>query len=97
MSGPGKGNPGLETVKWRRGSPRGNPRRLPLPSVGMPLSHGDRVMKVNHAGEHGAVNIYRGQRLVCFWRDAELKRDLEEFRAHEERHRAIFAAESSPR
>jgi 3-demethoxyubiquinol 3-hydroxylase len=59
----------------------------------MPLSYADRVMKVNHAGEHGAVNIYRGQRLVCFWRDAEIKRDLEEFRAHEERHRAIFAAE----
>jgi hypothetical protein len=34
------------------------------------LSHdetlGDRVLKVNHAGEHGAVNIYRGQRLACW-------------------------------
>ena len=59
----------------------------------MGLSHADKILKVNHAGEHGAVNIYRGQRLVCFWRDEELKRDLEEFRAHEERHRAIFAAE----
>lgn len=59
----------------------------------MALSHADKILKVNHAGEHGAVNIYRGQRLVCFWRDEELKRDLEEFRAHEERHRAIFAAE----
>ena len=59
----------------------------------MMLSHAERLLKVNHAGEHGAVNIYRGQRLVCFWRDAELKRELEEFRAHEERHRAIFAAE----
>jgi 3-demethoxyubiquinol 3-hydroxylase len=59
----------------------------------MTLTHADRILKVNHAGEHGAVNIYRGQRLVCFWRDAALKRELEEFRAHEERHRAIFAAE----
>ena len=59
----------------------------------MPLSYADRVLKVNHAGEHGAVNIYRGQRLVCFWRDEQLKHELEEFRAHEERHRAIFAAE----
>ena len=57
------------------------------------MTHGDRILKVNHAGEHGAVNIYRGQRLACFWRDAGLKRELEEFRAHEERHRAIFAAE----
>ena len=59
----------------------------------MPLTYAERVLKVNHAGEHGAVNIYRGQRLMCFWRDAALRRDLEEFRAHEERHRAIFAAE----
>jgi ubiquinone biosynthesis monooxygenase Coq7 len=63
----------------------------------MPLSHADRILKVNHAGEHGAVNIYRGQRLVCFWRDEALRRELEEFRAHEERHRAIFAAELARR
>jgi ubiquinone biosynthesis monooxygenase Coq7 len=63
----------------------------------MSPSLADRILKVNHAGEHGAVNIYRGQRLVCFWRDAALKRELEEFRAHEERHRAIFAAELARR
>ena len=63
----------------------------------MPLTHADRILKVNHAGEHGAVNIYRGQRLVCFWRDKALKRELEEFRLHEERHRAIFAAELARR
>jgi ubiquinone biosynthesis monooxygenase Coq7 len=61
--------------------------------VSRALTHADRILKVNHAGEHGAVNIYRAQRLACFWRDAELKRELEEFRAHEERHRAIFTAE----
>lgn len=59
----------------------------------MKPAHAARILKVNHAGEHGAVNIYRGQRLVCFWRDEALKRELEEFRAHEERHRAVFAAE----
>jgi ubiquinone biosynthesis monooxygenase Coq7 len=59
----------------------------------MTLTHADRILKVNHAGEHGAVNIYRGQRLVCFWRDDALKRELEEFRSHEQRHRDIFAAE----
>ena len=26
---------------------------------------GDRVVKVNHAGEHGAVNIYRGRLLLA--------------------------------
>jgi ubiquinone biosynthesis monooxygenase Coq7 len=61
------------------------------------ITHADRILKVNHAGEHGAVNIYRAQRLVCWWRDAELKRELENFRAHEERHRAIFAAELARR
>jgi len=59
----------------------------------MALSHADRILKVNHAGEHGAVNIYRAQRLACFWRDDSLKAELEELRAHEQRHRAIFAAE----
>jgi 3-demethoxyubiquinol 3-hydroxylase len=53
----------------------------------------DRILKVNHAGEHGAANIYRGQRLACRWRDAELRRELEEFQSHEERHRSVFAAE----
>jgi ubiquinone biosynthesis monooxygenase Coq7 len=61
------------------------------------VTHADRVLKVNHAGEHGAVNIYRGQRLVCSWRDDALKRELEEFRSHEERHRDIFAAELARR
>jgi 3-demethoxyubiquinol 3-hydroxylase len=61
------------------------------------VTYADRILKVNHTGEHGAVNIYRAQRLVCFWRDAELKRELEEFREHEERHRAIFAAELARR
>lgn len=56
-------------------------------------THADRILKVNHAGEHGAINIYRGQRLVSFWRDAALKRELDEFRSHEERHRDVFAAE----
>ena len=58
---------------------------------------GDRVLKVNHAGEHGAVNIYRAQRLACWWRDAALKSTLEEYQGHEEAHRAIFAKELARR
>lgn len=57
------------------------------------LTMGDRIMKVNHAGEHGAVCIYSGQiqmaRLTARGRVGELK----EFRSHERRHRAIFGAE----
>jgi 3-demethoxyubiquinol 3-hydroxylase len=54
---------------------------------------GSRILKVNHAGEHGAVNIYRGQRAACWWRNASLRRELLDFQSHEERHRAIFLQE----
>jgi len=30
-------------------------------------SLGDRVIKVNHAGEHGAINIYHWQRAIARW------------------------------
>jgi 3-demethoxyubiquinol 3-hydroxylase len=56
-------------------------------------SLGDRVMKVDHAGEHGAVNIYRAQLLACRWRRSDITSDLREFLDHEMRHRAVFAAE----
>jgi 3-demethoxyubiquinol 3-hydroxylase len=51
----------------------------------------NRILKVNHAGEHGAVNIYRGQAFVCRWRASDLIPQLLEFKAHEEGHRAHFA------
>jgi ubiquinone biosynthesis monooxygenase Coq7 len=54
-----------------------------------PLAH--RILKVNHAGEHGAVNIYRGQVFICRWRAPELISQLLEFKAHEEGHRTHFA------
>ena len=57
---------------------------------GEPLAN--RILRVNHGGEHGAVNIYRAQSLICFWRAPELVPELKEFQAHEERHRAVFAA-----
>ena len=56
-------------------------------------SLGDRVLKVNHAGEHGAVNIYRAQALACRLRAPSLINTLREFQGHEEGHRALFWAE----
>jgi ubiquinone biosynthesis monooxygenase Coq7 len=56
-------------------------------------SLGDRVMKVDHAGEHGAVNVYRAQLLACRWRRSDITSELREFLDHEMRHRAVFAAE----
>jgi 3-demethoxyubiquinol 3-hydroxylase len=58
---------------------------------------GDRIMKVNHAGEHGAVCIYSGQLVFARFWDARLAGQLREFRVHERRHRALFAAELSRR
>ena len=52
-----------------------------------------RIIKVNHAGEHGAVNIYAGQIAMGRLRARFLLPELAEFKAHEERHRSIFARE----
>lgn len=52
-----------------------------------------RVLKVDHAGENGAVQIYAGQILIARLTAPELVAELREFKAHEERHRAVFAAE----
>ncbi|MFA0813619.1 demethoxyubiquinone hydroxylase family protein [Microbulbifer epialgicus] len=49
-----------------------------------------KILKVNHAGECGAINIYRSQILLCkfFYRD--LVPLLQSFKVDEERHRDIF-------
>jgi ubiquinone biosynthesis monooxygenase Coq7 len=54
---------------------------------------GDRILKVNHAGEHGAVNIYRAQILASRLVSPGIVGLLREFQAHEERHRATFWSE----
>ena len=54
------------------------------------LSTATKILKVNHAGEHGAVQIYRAQMLVArYWMPA-LMLQLQSFRGDEERHREIF-------
>jgi ubiquinone biosynthesis monooxygenase Coq7 len=58
---------------------------------------GDRVMKVDHAGEHGAVCIYRAQILLARWTAPDLVAELQAFLAHERRHRACFGAELARR
>jgi ubiquinone biosynthesis monooxygenase Coq7 len=56
-------------------------------------SAGDRILKVDHAGEHGAVCIYTGQLHAARFTAPTLIDELLQFRADEQRHRAIFAAE----
>ncbi|WP_051235791.1 demethoxyubiquinone hydroxylase family protein [Ottowia thiooxydans] len=52
-----------------------------------------RVLKVNHAGENGAVNIYAGQIFFARITAPKMVAELVEFKSHEERHRAVFWAE----
>jgi len=58
---------------------------------------GDRIMKVNHAGEHGAIAVYAIQRWIARWRAPDMVAELTEFLEHERRHRALFAAELAAR
>lgn len=54
---------------------------------------GARILKVNHAGEHGAVNIYAGQIAMARFTAPALLDELRRFQADELRHRALFGAE----
>lgn len=58
---------------------------------------GDRVLRVDHAGEHGAVCVYRAQLRLARWTAPGLLTEIEAFIAHEMRHRALFAAELARR
>ena len=55
-------------------------------------TNGTRILKVNHAGENGAVHIYAGQMAMARWRAPHLLAELRAFQQHELQHRAIFAA-----
>lgn len=54
---------------------------------------GGRILKVNHAGENGAVHIYSGQILLAPLTAPSLVAELREFREHEKAHRQIFCRE----
>ncbi len=54
---------------------------------------GDRIMKVDHAGEHGAIAIYSAQILMARFTCPDTIAALVEFRSHERRHRSVFEAE----
>jgi 3-demethoxyubiquinol 3-hydroxylase len=53
-------------------------------------SMSEKMIKVDHAGENGAVNIYRGQNAVTRLFNRQLREQLSEFQTHEEAHREIF-------
>jgi 3-demethoxyubiquinol 3-hydroxylase len=53
---------------------------------------GDRILKVDHAGEQGAICVYRAQHLVARLTAPSLVEQLGDFLTHEKRHRSIFGA-----
>nr|WP_294848918.1 demethoxyubiquinone hydroxylase family protein [uncultured Sphingomonas sp.] len=60
-------------------------------------SLGDRFMKVDHAGEHGAICVYTAQLLLARWRAPNMVEELMHFRTHERGHRALFASQLETR
>lgn len=50
----------------------------------------EKMIKTDHAGENGAVNIYRAQKIGASIRARSLLPQLSEFQSHEEEHRRIF-------
>ncbi|WP_376741915.1 demethoxyubiquinone hydroxylase family protein [Sphingomicrobium flavum] len=52
----------------------------------------EKMIKVDHTGENGAVNIYRAQAIGARLFARDLLPAIRENREHEERHREIFSA-----
>jgi 3-demethoxyubiquinol 3-hydroxylase len=57
------------------------------------MTLGDGILRVNHAGEHGAISIYSGQLALAWLTAPKLVSELREMREHERKHRAIFWSE----
>jgi 3-demethoxyubiquinol 3-hydroxylase len=51
-----------------------------------------RIVRVNHAGEFGAIRIYSAQLMVCRWLWPDCSPALAEMLRHERNHCAIFRA-----
>ncbi len=52
----------------------------------------EEIIRVDHAGERGAIKIYEGQLLALktFKQDEELKKQIEEMKEHEKEHYEFF-------
>ena len=59
----------------------------------------EEFIRVDHAGERGAVKIYEGQLLALntFVKDDNLKKTIEEMKKHEKEHRDFFESEIKKR
>jgi len=59
----------------------------------------EEIIRVDHAGERGAIKIYEGQLLALktFKQDESLKRQIEEMKEHEKEHYEFFDKELEKR
>ena len=59
----------------------------------------EEFIRVDHAGERGAIKIYEGQLLALntFVKDEELKKTIEEMKEHEREHANYFDQEIKKR
>ena len=59
----------------------------------------EELMRVDHAGERGAIKIYEGQLLALktFRQDENLKKQIEEMKEHEKEHYDFFEKEIEKR
>ena len=59
----------------------------------------EEIIRVDHAGERGAIKIYEGQLLALktFKQDEELKRQIEDMKEHEKEHYEYFDQEINKR
>ena len=59
----------------------------------------EEIIRVDHAGERGAIKIYEGQLLALktFKQDEELRRKIEEMKEHEAEHLNFFNKEIEKR
>jgi 3-demethoxyubiquinol 3-hydroxylase len=59
----------------------------------------EEIIRVDHAGERGAIKIYEGQLLALktFKQDESLKKQIEEMREHEKEHYEFFDQEIQKR
>ena len=59
----------------------------------------EEIIRVDHAGERGAIKIYEGQLLALktFKQDEDLKRKIEEMKEHETEHLEFFNREIQKR
>ena len=55
----------------------------------------EEIIRVDHAGERGAIKIYEGQLLALktFKQDETLKREIEKMKEHEQEHYEYFEGE----